>query len=128
MKSYIFGVLAGLLAVPFGAGIAQAAEPVSRACTAALSDGAEVTQNKRVCYEDLAARGRYQEIVDRIEVQQLGLTSQEKFFLATAYFGLSNRTGAKALQCHYAVHAKGLLEDFLVERQGSFREGHTFGT
>jgi len=97
-------------------------------CALSDSEGPGFTQNKRLCYEGLVAYGRYQDVVDRIEVKTLGLAAQEKFFLGSAYFGLSNRTGARGLQCFYAIRARRLLEDFLIERQKLFLAEHSFGT
>ncbi|KYF47872.1 hypothetical protein BE08_12675 [Sorangium cellulosum] len=128
MKIRVLSIVAGAACVVGSTGAARAAAPPPPACAAAAWEGPVFTQNKRLCYETLAARGSYQEIVDLIEVESLGLTPQERYFLGAAYFGLSNRTGADSLRCHAAVRASGLLEAFLTEQQVLFREQHSFGT
>ncbi len=128
MKIRYLSIVAGAACVVGSAGAAHAAIAPPPACGAAASEGSVFTQNKRLCYEMLAARGNYQEIVDLIEVESLGLTPQERYFLGTAYFGLSNRTGADSLRCHAAVRASELLEAFLTEQQVLYREQHSFGT
>ncbi|WP_437939346.1 hypothetical protein [Sorangium sp. So ce341] len=128
MKNRALSIIAGVACVAGSAGAARADVAPPPACRAAASEGPVFTQNKRLCYETLAARGSYQEIVDLIEVESLGLTPQERYFLGTAYFGLSNRTGADSLRCHAAVRASELLEAFLTEQQVRYREQHSFGT
>ncbi|WP_437758517.1 hypothetical protein [Sorangium sp. So ce1389] len=128
MKIRYLSIVAGAACVVGSAGAASADVAPPPACAAAASEGSVFTQNKRLCYETLAARGNYQEIVDRIEVERLGLTPQERYFLGMAYFGLSNRTGADSLRCHAAVRASELLEAFLTEQQVLYREQHSFGT
>lgn len=115
----------GLAAAPRAA---SAADPTPAACVAAASEGSAFTQNKRVCYETLAAHGRYHEIVDIIELENIALEPQDKYFLGSAYFGLSNRAGASSVRCHDTIRAKELLEDFLAERQALYGAQHTFGT
>jgi hypothetical protein len=124
MKKGIFAAVFGLLALPTAA---SAAEAVPQACRDAASD-TSFTQNKRRCYEDLSAHGRYQDVVDAIETQPIGLTPQEKYFLGAAYFGLSNRTAAQALKCVYSMRSKDFLDAFLTERQSMYRAQHSFGT
>ncbi|WP_437318553.1 hypothetical protein [Sorangium sp. So ce385] len=128
MKNRALSIIAGVACVAGSAGAARADVAPPPACRAAASEGPGFTQNKRLCYETLAARGSYQEIVDLIEVESLGLTPQERYFLGTAYFGLSNRTGADSLRCHAAIRASELLEAFLTEQQVRYREQHSFGT
>ncbi|WP_437672660.1 hypothetical protein [Sorangium sp. So ce131] len=119
---------AGALGLAGAPGEARAADPTPAACVAAASEGSAFTQNKRVCYETLAALGRYEEIVDIVELENLALKPQDKYFLGAAYFGLSNRTGASSVRCHATIRAKELLEDFLTERQALYGAQHTFGT
>jgi len=129
MKALLLPLLPLLVA---GAAAAQQRpEPIPAACQRAQDDGPAFTQDKRLCYEHLSAVGRYQEVIDLIEVKTLGrqdLEPQERFFLGSAHFGLSHRTGAHSLQCFHAVRSKGLLEDFLVERQNLFQSQHSLGT
>jgi hypothetical protein len=106
---------------------ASAREALPQACVDAQRDTA-FTQAKRRCYETLTAEGRYQDALDAIETQPLGLTPQEKYFLGSSYFGLSNRTAAQGLKCFYTVRAKDFLEAFLVERQAMYRAQRSFGT
>jgi hypothetical protein len=128
MKKLPTLILAGALGTAIPA-VAQAGtcDGVPQACSDSATD-ALFTQNKRVCYETLAACGRYQEIADRIVVQQQGIPPQEQYFLGLADFGLANRTASHSFQCFYSVRAKQNLESFLVDRQILFRQQTTFGT
>jgi hypothetical protein len=114
---------ASLLVAP----VSAAADAVPPACTDATGQ-AGFTQSKRRCYEELVARGRYQEVLDRVEAEPLAISAQEQFFLGASYFGLANRTAAQSLRCIFSLRAKELLEAFLVERQSLFRNEGSFGT
>ncbi|WP_257450575.1 hypothetical protein [Archangium lipolyticum] len=112
-------LLATLLVCP-AAG--AAAEPT------ASSDSACQGDDKRICYETLAAHGDYQGIIDRISLNVIGYEPIEKYFLGRAHFGLSNRTAAHSLRCFHTLRAKDLLEAFLTERNHKFETQQTFGT
>lgn len=66
------------------------------------------------CLLKLYTCGRYQDIVARMDTLKIGLAPEHNYYLGAAYFGLSNRTDAQSMKCHYFRRAKAQIDEFLV--------------
>jgi len=83
---------------------------------------------KRVCYETLSGLGQHQELINRIEVSDLGRTPQDRYFLGASYFALSLHAGSPAVRCSLANMASLNLNYYLTHARDLFDAQHTFGT
>jgi hypothetical protein len=111
----------------------QAAQPNVRALSDAACRDVSVgtplfDEAKRLCYESLSGLGQHQELINRIEVSDLGRTPQDRYFLGASYFALSLHAGSPGLRCKLANLASLNLDYYLTHARDLYDAQHTFGT
>src|SRR5262245_16800402 len=97
----------------FGTAALMAQESCENAVTRSCQDAGETLDTSDDCLAMLYACGEYKNIVGRFTGVDVGLRSNEEYFIGLAYLGVSNGERANSLKCYYNRKSRRLLENFL---------------